>query len=163
MKTEVLILGEQTTLKEIQQAKFLKVYRSSSSPDDSIKRSQQHADKNMHVGSYIQALDRADYKINDQEEYTTGYLHEIIIRINKLYPTLIVDHGYNVNQSEEDQYKLNWDILVYKNTGEGNVHTQNLSLIILNRDLIVSSRLHSKWTGDKLTRYFAKKLYDKLF
>lgn len=114
------------------------------------------SNKNIHAGSLIQAIWRADYKVNDQEAYPIAYIHKIIFKLGNVYPKLVDDFGYDVDQADEDKYKPSWHTLLYHNTGEGFADRNNLSVIILNKNNILSIDLHSKWTADDLKRYEQK-------
>jgi hypothetical protein len=154
-----LILNEHTQISEILNNKKIIVYHSCSFKGNLFSRLAIKPNKNIHTGSLFQTLWRADYKVNDNEDYLVSYVYEIIIETNKIYPNLIKDEGYNVNQSEEDKYKKDWDILIYKNTGEGFVKDENLSIIILNKNIIKSAKLHSEWNSAKLRNYFLDKTF----
>lgn len=149
-----LILNQNTTKQELLNNKNIKVYHSCSFEGDFFSRINSKPHKNIHVGSLFQAIWRADYKVNDNEDYNTSYVYELNINPDKVYPNLIKDEGYNVDQSEEDKYKKDWDILIYKNTGEGYTKDENLSIIILNKNIIKSAKLHSEWNSAKLKNYF---------
>lgn len=134
---------------------LLRVYHSCSIATGLAERfAQSH--QNIHAGSLIQAIWRADFKVNDQESYDVAYVHEIIFDGGNVYPRLIDDPGYNVDQADEDQYKPKWDTLLYHNTGEGFADRTNLSIIILNKRNIRSIRLHSTWDADALKAYEAE-------
>ena len=132
-----MILEQNTTLEQIKNTDTLKVYHSCST-ENLAERFKASPNKNIHAGTLYQALDRADYKINDEELYDTAYIHEITINLNGLYPKLVKDDGENANSDMENRYKIYWNVLVYKNVGEGRIKDQNLSVIILNKKNILS-------------------------
>ena len=144
-------------MKRYTERDVLKVYRSSAVKTvDSLWEAFQSSNKNIHAGSFIQAIWRADYKINDEEEYDKAYVYEITFKLGKIYPELIHDSGYDVDQVNEDKYKPQYDTLLYHNTGEGFSDRENLSVIILNKNNIEKIELHSAWTSDTLKDYAQK-------
>lgn len=155
----ILSLNETTTKTELLNSNKIKVYHSCSFKGDFFSRIKNKPEKNIHAGSLFQAIWRADFKVNDNQDYNISYVYELILEPTKIYPDLILDEGYNVDQSEEDKYKKNWDILIYKNTGEGYIKDENLSIIILNKDIIKSVNIHSEWDSVKLTNYFLDKKF----
>lgn len=144
-----MILEQNTPFDKIKELDTLIVYHSCSTKKLK-ERFKDNPDKNIHAGTLIQALFRADYKINDAGLYKKCYVHEIHLKLNNLYPNLVKDDGKNSNTSMEDTYKSNWDILVYKNMGEGYIDDENLSVIILNKNSIKKIKFHSEWNGIKL-------------
>jgi hypothetical protein len=144
-----VILEQTTTFDTIKEADTLIVYHSCST-NKLKERFNNNPDKNIHAGTLLQALCRADYKINDEELYKKAYVYEIKIELDGVCPDLVKDDGKDSDSSMEDTYKSNWNILVYKNVGEGRVEDENLSVIILNKKVIKSVKLHSKWNGKTL-------------
>lgn len=144
-------LSPNTTLQDIMNTHYLKVYRSSARPEKNDYQSGSHA------GTWQQAMIRADYMINDEGKFDKYYLYELIIRIENVYPELLpddgTDHGYDYSK------KLgNYDIAFYKNTGEGDIRNENLSVIINNPDSVVESKMVQEIDGDYLTS-IQNKLY----
>ena len=137
-------LSPNSKLQDILNTHYLKVYRSSARPNKSDYTSGSHA------GTRQQALIRADYMINDEGKYDKYYLYELTIRIDKVYPKLLpddgTDHGYDYVKDLGD-----YDIAFYKNTGEGDIRNENLSIIIINPDSVVESKMVEKIDGDYLT------------
>jgi len=87
----------------------------------------------MHVGSVIQALDRAYLHIVDNADYTEMYMYKIVLNVGRLYGQLVIDSGQNAATEMENSYKKRgYDTLVYKNRGEGCINRNNLSLVVLN-------------------------------
>lgn len=144
-----MILQQNTTFENIKESDTLIVYHSCSTKKLK-ERFKNNPDKNIHAGTLVQALHRADYKINDEGLYKKSYVHEIHLKLSQVYPKLVKDDGKNSDSSMEDSYKSKWNILVYKNVGEGYIEDQNLSVIILNKDNIKKIKLHSEWDGKKL-------------
>ena len=147
-----MILEQNTTLEDIKSSDKLIVYHSCSTKDLN-SRFINNPNKNIHAGTLLQAVYRADYKINDEGLYTTSYIHQIHLNINDLYPNLVKDDGGNSNSFMEDTYKSNWNLLVYKNVAEGHIENQNLSVIILNKSIIEKVEYHSEWDNEKIEKY----------
>lgn len=133
-------LEPNSKLKDIIKHPYLRVYRSSARPEKNDYISGSHA------GTKQQALIRADYMINDEGRYDTYYLYKLIIRVENVYPELLpddgTDHGY---EFVKDLNK--YDIAFYKNTGEGDIRNENLSVIIINPDSVVESKMIEKIDG----------------
>lgn len=144
-------LTPHTTFDEILNTGMVKTYRSSAK-----KQSQYH--DGYHVGSKKQALIRADFMLNDEEKYDEYFLSELILNTNRVYPKLGTDDGSDHGASYGKDLKDNYDIIVYKNTGEGTIEDENLSLIILNPGVIVSTQLVKTLTPEYLLS-----LHDKLY
>jgi hypothetical protein len=151
---KILELKDNTTPAQILYGKYdhLKVYHSCSIADNLHQRFK-ISNKNIHAGSMIQAIWRADYKVNDQETYAKAYVHEILIELGNVLPELVNDAGFDVDQDQEDIHKPMWDTLLYHNTGEGFANRENLSVIILNKNNIKNITLHSTWRSDDLKQY----------
>jgi len=133
-----------TTFTEVLNLKHILVYRSSARPDKSGYESGSHA------GTKQQALIRADYMLNDDEQYEKYYLYELVIDTGKVYPTLLgdngQDHGYDYSLDLSGKY----DTAFYKNTGEGDVRNENLSIIIVNPKSVISNRMVGELTTEYL-------------
>lgn len=137
-------LTPNTKLKDIINLSYIKVFRSSARPNKNDYTSGSHA------GTWQQAMIRADYMINDEEKYEKYYLYELILRLGNIYPKLLPDdgsdHGYDyVNDLG------NYDIAFYKNTGEGDIRNENLSVIIINPDIVAQSKMVEEIDGEYLT------------
>lgn len=137
-------LAPNTKLKDIINLSYIKVFRSSARPNKNDYTSGSHA------GTWQQAMIRADYMINDEEKYEKYYLYELILRLGNIYPKLLPDdgsdHGYDyVNDLG------NYDIAFYKNTGEGDIRNENLSVIIINPNIVAQSKMVEKLDGEYLT------------
>jgi hypothetical protein len=137
-------LTANTKFKDIEGVEYLKVFRSSARGDkrDYVSGS--------HCGTRQQALIRADYMINDEGKYDTYYLYELIIRTGDVYPKLLPDdgsdHGYGYVKDLGD-----YDVAFYKNTGEGDIRNENLSVIIINPDVVVQSKMIQTLDGEYLS------------
>jgi len=129
-------LTPHTKFLDVKGMEYLKVYRSSARPN------KHNYTEGSHAGTLQQALIRADYMINDEEKYDEYYLYELIIRLGRVYPSLLKDdgsdHGYDYVSDMKD-----YDTAFYKNTGEGDIRNENLSVIIINPDSIISSKMSS--------------------
>jgi hypothetical protein len=148
-----LILDRYTSFEEVLKANTITVYHSCSFHGDFFARISSRKEKNIHAGSLFQAVWRADYKVNDEQVYPVSYIYELVIKPESIYNKLIHDSGENVDQSEEDQYKNDYDLLVYHNTGEGHRHEPNLSVIVLDHSIIKSVKLHSSMNSEQITKY----------
>jgi hypothetical protein len=151
-----VVLARNTSQAQLVNSKIIKVYHSCSFKGDFLSRIRSRPDKNIHAGSLFQAVWRADYKVNDEEAFPVSYVYEIVIEPKSIYPKLIVDTGENVDQQDEDQYKGRYDLLMYHNTGEGHAHETNLSVIILDHDIIKSVKLYASMDSDQITEYMTK-------
>jgi hypothetical protein len=122
----------------------LKVYRSSAKPN------KQAYESGSHAGTKQQALIRADYMVNDEEKYQKYFLYELIIDLGRIYPKLLPDdgsdHGYDYTLDLIDKY----DTAFYKNTGEGDIRNENLSIIIINPRSIKSDKMVGELTKEYL-------------
>jgi hypothetical protein len=152
-----MILDRHTSKEQLTESTELVVYHSCSFNGDFLERIKNRPDKNIHAGSFFQAAWRADYKVNDNEDYPVAYIYELVLSPKKIYSELIPDSGYDVEQSEEDKFKPEYDLLVYHNTGEGYSHENNLSVIILDPKIIKSVKLHCSVNGYQATEL----LYNK--
>jgi hypothetical protein len=136
-------LTPHTKFSDAKGMEYLKVYRSSARPN------KHDYTEGSHAGTLQQALIRADYMINDEEKYDEYYLYELIIRLGRIYPSLLKDdgsnHGYDYISDMKD-----YDTAFYKNTGEGDIRNENLSIIIINPDSITSSKMSSVLTKEYL-------------
>lgn len=130
----------------------LRVYHSCSMQSGVLERFNK-SHKNIHAGPLVQAIWRADYKVNDQEAYPVAYIHEIVFKLGNVCPFLMSDPGYDVDQEQEDAYKPRYDTVLYHNTGEGFADRPNLSVIILNKNNIASVKFHSKWDAQSIQAY----------
>ena len=108
---------------------------------------------NIHCGDIKQALYRADFKMNDEELYDESYIYELEISSKGLPKELILDQGHKQDLSFEDFFKKDYNVLCYKNTAEGDVNKNNLSLIVLNTNNILSMKIHSKWSASEVEKY----------
>lgn len=97
-------------------------------------------DSGVHVGSKQQALIRADYMVNDEGSHMRYYLYELELKLSRIWPMVEKDKGDNHGNDYYNDIAKDFDIVVYKNTGEGNIENNNLSLIILNPDNIIYSK-----------------------
>jgi hypothetical protein len=146
-----VILDRHTSKEELLKATEIVAYHSCSFNGDFLSRINNRPDKNIHAGSFFQAVWRADYKVNDNENYPVAYIYELVLAPKKICPELIPDSGYDVDQSEEDKFKPEYDLLVYHNTGEGHRHENNLSVIILDPKIIKSVKLYRSMNGEEIT------------
>lgn len=133
-----------TKFEEVLNLENLKVYRSSAKPDKTTYESGSHA------GTKQQALIRADYMINDEEKYDEYYLYELLVNLGNVYPKLLPDDGSDHGYGFVKDLK-NYDTAFYKNTGEGDIKNENLSIIIINPKSIVSSEMTGVITKEYLT------------
>lgn len=137
-------LTADSKFKDVVNFENLKVFRSSARGDkrDYVSGS--------HCGTRQQALIRADYMINDEGKYDTYYLYELIIKIGSVYPELLPDdgsdHGYDYVEGLGD-----YDLAFYKNTGEGDIRKENLSVIIINPEIVTQSKMIQTLNGEYLT------------
>jgi len=129
-------LTPHTKFSDVKGMEYLKVYRSSARPN------KHNYAGGSHAGTLQQALIRADYMINDEEKYDEYYLYELIIRLGRVYPSLLKDDGSNHGYDYVSDMK-DYDTAFYKNTGEGDIRNENLSVIIINPDSIISSKMSS--------------------
>jgi hypothetical protein len=133
------------TFDEARNAGSLKAYHSSMHKSNAGYR------VGSHVGSKKQALIRADYMVNDEEKFDEYYLYELILKVEKVYPELLPDdgsdHGYDYVSGMQD-----YELAFYKNTGEGSVNDENLSVIIIDPSVIVESRMIKVLTRDELLK-----------
>jgi len=140
---KIIELSPTTALGDLENCEYLKVYRSSARPNKNDYTSGSHA------GTKQQALIRADYMINDEEKYDTYYLYELLVKVGNVYPTLLPDdgsdHGYDYVK-DLGQY----DLAFYKNTGEGDINNNNLSIIIINPAIVKSSKIIQELDSDYL-------------
>ena len=124
-----------TKFSDLQNINTLKVYRSSA------RENKVGYESGSHAGTKQQALIRADYMVNDEEKYEKYFLYELVIDLGRVYPKLLpddgTDHGYDYTLDLIDQY----DIAFYKNTGEGDIRNENLSIIIINPESIKSDKM----------------------
>lgn len=148
-----LVLDRHTSFQEVLNSNTITVYHSCSFQGDFFQRISNRPDKNIHAGSLFQAVWRADYKVNDEEVYPISYIYELVLNPKKIYNQLIHDSGKNVDQDEEDKYKKDYDLLVYHNTGEGHNHEPNLSVIILDHNIIKSVNLYAGMNSEEITQY----------
>jgi hypothetical protein len=111
---------------------------------------------NMHCGDLKQALYRADYKMNDECLYNESYIYALDISLKGLSNELILDRGFKQDLLFEDSFKKEYNVLCYKNISEGDVYKNNLSLIVLNTNNILSMRIDNKWRASEVDRYLFK-------
>jgi hypothetical protein len=132
-----------TSFEDVQNMDSLKVYRSSARSFENDYTSGSHA------GTKQQALIRADYMVNDEEKYEQYYLYELIVQLGNVYPSLLTDDGSDHGYDYVSDMK-NYDTAFYKNTGEGNIRNENLSIIIINPAMVIKSQMVSVLTKDEL-------------
>lgn len=137
-------LSPHTTFSDAAKLEYIKVYRSSA------RASKADYDSGSHCGTRQQALIRADYMINDEGKYDTYYLYELIIKTGAVYPKLLPDdgsdHGYGYVKDLGD-----YDVAFYKNTGEGDIKNENLSIIIINPAAVIKSNMIQTLDGEYLS------------
>lgn len=141
-----------TTFQSLKVQEKIKAYRSSARPSKTSYESGSHA------GTLQQALIRADYFLNDEESHDKYYLYELEIKLGRIYPKLESDSGENHGNSYYQNLAKDYDTIIYKNTGEGDIQNENLSLIILNPNNIISSKLIKTLTREYLLS-LQKELY----
>ena len=130
--------------KDIRGVEYLKVFRSSARGEkrDYVAGS--------HCGTLQQALIRADYMINDEGKYDKYYLYELVIKVGDIYPKILPDdgsdHGYDYVEGLGD-----YDLAFYINTGEGDIKKENLSVIIIDPDIVVQSKMIKILDGEYLS------------
>lgn len=127
-------LTADTKFTDIQEVEYLKVFRSSA------RGEKREYTKGSHCGTRQQALIRADYMINDEGKYDKYYLYELVIKVGNIYPNILPDdgsdHGYDYVKGLG-----NYDLAFYKNTGEGDIRKENLSVIIINPNIVEKSTM----------------------
>lgn len=132
-----------TKLKDIVGMEYIKVFRSSA------RASKNDYQSGSHCGTLQQALIRADFMINDEGKYEKYYLYELVLRMGSVFPKLLPDdgsdHGYGFVKGL-DRY----DLAFYKNTGEGDIRNENLSVIIINPDIVAQSKMVRELDGEYL-------------
>jgi len=133
-----------TSFESIQKLDKIKVYRSSA------RMNKTSYESGIHVGSKQQALIRADYMINDEGSHMRYYLYELEIKLDRIWPMLETDDGQNHGNEYYSDISKDYDIVIYKNTGEGNIKNHNLSIVVLNPDIIISSKVVKTLTGSYL-------------
>lgn len=149
--SNLVTLNQYTKFDEVLPLNTLRVYRSDSTPNKNKYYSGAHA------GTKQQALIRADYMVNDEERYEQYYLYELTLSFNNIYPELVSDDGSNHSSNYVDEFK-DYDILFYKNTGEGDIRNENLSVIIVNPDIVIDSKVI-----DKLNSSYLVSIQDELY
>ena len=143
----VIELTPTTTMDDIINSEQLICYHSSDKLNLSIN-------SQIHVGSKDQAMRRADYKVNDNEEFELYYLHKLIISPSRIYPKLIDDDGGDHESDIHSELSKDYDVVIYKNVGEGlSKKYINLSLIILNPPIIKSIKMIEVLDGELLDDY----------
>lgn len=137
-------LTADTKFKDISGVEYLKVFRSSA------RSEKRDYTKGSHCGTLQQALIRADYMINDEGKYDKYYLYELVIKVGDIYPKILPDdgsdHGYDYVEGLGD-----YDLAFYKNTGEGDIKKENLSVIIIDPDIVVQSKMIKILDGEYLS------------
>lgn len=131
-----MTLTPKTTVKEILSSKRLKVYHASAQRVLEIEES-----KGLHVGSLEQALERADFYVNDEELFTEYYIHEVEIivpSVDKIH--VCIDKGERADLFEETLHKQRYNLLMYRNVAEGDVKENNLSCVVLDKTYINSCK-----------------------
>lgn len=142
-------LEPNTSFQEIKKLTSIIVYHSCG-VDNFVPR------ENLHTGSFLQTLFRADYKINDEGLYKHGYVYKLEISLEGLSEELMLDDGFDSDISFEDSLKNKFNVVAYKNVAEGFKKDKNLSLLVLREKNIVSCKLDSIWSGPAIESY----LYD---
>ena len=137
-------LTPDTTFEELSKMGTIRTYRSSAKNDKTSYQS------GSHVGSKLQALIRADYMLNDEEKYDEYYLYEVILDVGKIYPKVHADDGSDHDISYGIDVSNDYDLIAYKNTGEGDIRRENLSLIILNPSNVISNKIVKTLTPEYL-------------
>lgn len=137
-------LAPNTSLRDVEGIEYIKVFRSSARPSKADYAS------GSHCGTKQQALIRADYMINDEGRYNEYYLYELVIKLGNIYPELLPDdgsdHGYDFTKDMQG-----YDVAFYKNTGEGDIRNENLSMIIINPAIVVKSKMIQTLDGEYLS------------
>jgi hypothetical protein len=133
-----------TDFESIKKLDTIKVYRSSARPSKTSYES------GVHAGSKKQALIRADYMVNDEGKYMRYYLYELEVKLGKVWPMLEGDNGTDHGNDFYKDIMGEYDTVIYKNTGEGNIKDNNLSIVCLNPHNIISSRMVKTLTGTYL-------------
>jgi hypothetical protein len=113
----------------------IKVFRSSA------KLNKRTYNVGCHFGTKQQALIRADYMVNDEQLYYKYYLYELEIKLGNVWPMLEFDDGFNHGSDYYLDMVKKFDTVIYKNQGEGNTNTHNLSIVILNNKSIKSNKM----------------------
>ena len=145
--TESLNMNEllpNTSFESIQNLDKIKVYRSSARMNKTSYNS------GIHAGTKQQALIRADYMINDEGSHSRYYLYELEIKLDRVWPILETDDGQNHGNDYYKDISKDYDIVIYKNTGEGNIKNHNLSIVVLNSNVITSNKVVKTLTGGYL-------------
>lgn len=88
--------------------------------------------------------------LNDDEQYEKYYLYELVVDIGKVYPRLLKDNGQDHGYDYSLDLSNKCDTAFYKNTGEGDVRNENLSIIIVNPKSVISSKMVGELTKDYL-------------
>ncbi|NBO22241.1 hypothetical protein EBU94_02715 [bacterium] len=141
-----------TNLFDLKNSKKIKVYRSCARPDKTTYNS------GFHAGTLQQALIRADYFLNDEETHDEYYLYELEIVLGRIYPQLEIDKGENHGSDYYAKIFKDYDTVIYKNTGEGNIENENLSIVVLNPQNVVSSK-----KVKTLTKEYLSSIQDRLY
>lgn len=141
-----------TKFSDLKSQEKIKAYRSSARSNKTSYESGSHA------GTLQQALIRADYFLNDEESHDKYYLYELEINLGRIYPKLESDSGENHGNSYYADLSKEYDTIIYKNSGEGDIQNENLSLIILNPLNIISHKMIKVLTKEQLLS-LQKELY----
>lgn len=134
-----------TTFESLKRLDKIKVYRASA------RKNKTTYNPGDHAGTEQQALIRADYMVNDEERYDQYYLYELEIKLSRIYPVLESENGQDHGNDHYKHLVKDYDLVIYKNMGEGNIKNPNLSIIILNPRIIISSKFVKTLTSDYLT------------
>jgi hypothetical protein len=148
-----VVLDRNTTQEELSKANSIVAYHACASKEPFLNKIKNRPDVGVHAGSLFQAVWRADYKVNDEGDYDIAHIHELVIEPKSVYPQLVEDSGYDQDQGDENQYKGEYDLLMYHNTGEGHANESNLSVIVLDHSIIKSSRLYAAMNSEEITKY----------
>ena len=85
-----------------------------------------------------------------KEKYDKYYLYELVIRIGNIYPNILPDDGSD-HEYDYVEGLGDYDLAFYKNTGEGDIKKENLSVIIIDPDVVVQSKMIQILDGEYLS------------
>lgn len=134
-----------TDFESMKKLETVKVFRSSARPNKTTYES------GFHAGTKQQALIRADYMVNDEGSHMRYYLYELEIKLGRVWPMLETDDGSNHGGDYYRDIAKDFDTVIYKNTGEGNIKNHNLSIVVLNPDNVIKSKMIKALTSGYLT------------
>jgi hypothetical protein len=142
----IIELDTNTSLEEIKKQKSIFAYHSTGLHVFEPR-------ENLHCGSLVQAVFRADYKINDEQLFDHAYIYKLHISLEGLLDDVILDDGYESNPNFEDVLKSKCNVALYKNVAEGYKKDKNLSLLVLNKRNIISYQNSSVWSGEEIETF----------